>query len=268
MRIGGHGSEGRRRQPAGTVGCRCHGSKFPVTSGETFDVSTRARGSLVGDQARHPVPDRRQLPLHQPDRTCVCRRDGQIDEVFERPRHPYTQALLSAVPLPNPVRERERQRSRILLAGNPPSPTRRYDGCRFRARCPLHPQLGEGERKRCDQEVPVLDGDGAACHFPRVREVVLPSWGGSETVVVARTREFPREGVSAPRLRGQTAVDRVRTAPGRGPPRGADPWEPRCRPPCRVEQQEPGGMGMRPCGRADRRFCPVVPAVPLRASAY
>ncbi|WP_405848324.1 dipeptide ABC transporter ATP-binding protein [Streptomyces sp. NBC_01518] len=101
---------------------------------------------------------------------------GPVDEVFERPRHPYTQALLSAVPLPDPVRERARQRSRILLAGDPPSPTRRYGGCRFRARCPLHPQLGEGERKRCDQEVPVLDGDGAACHFPSVREVVPPSF--------------------------------------------------------------------------------------------
>ncbi|MBK6010649.1 ABC transporter ATP-binding protein [Streptomyces sp. MBT53] len=97
---------------------------------------------------------------------------GPVDEVFERPRHPYTQALLSAVPLPDPARERERQRTRILLAGDPPSPTRRYDGCRFRARCPLHPQLAEPERKRCGQEVPVFGGDGAACHFPRVREVV------------------------------------------------------------------------------------------------
>ncbi|MGX9883217.1 dipeptide ABC transporter ATP-binding protein [Streptomyces sp. NPDC002276] len=97
---------------------------------------------------------------------------GPVDEVFERPRHPYTQALLSAVPLPDPARERERQRTRILLAGDPPSPTRRYDGCRFRARCPLHPQLAEPERKRCDQEVPVFGEDGAACHFPRVREVV------------------------------------------------------------------------------------------------
>ncbi|WP_019071708.1 ABC transporter ATP-binding protein [Streptomyces hokutonensis] len=97
---------------------------------------------------------------------------GPVDEVFERPRHPYTQALLSAVPLPDPTRERARQRSRILLAGDPPSPTRRYDGCRFRARCPLRPHLGERERKRCEQEAPVFDGDGAACHFPRVREVV------------------------------------------------------------------------------------------------
>ncbi|MFF4491982.1 dipeptide ABC transporter ATP-binding protein [Streptomyces sp. NPDC001544] len=105
---------------------------------------------------------------------------GPVDEVFARPRHPYTQALLSAVPLPDP--ERERQRSRILLAGDPPSPTRRHDGCRFRARCPLYGRLAEEERKRCAHDVPVLNadgnadgtgvGDGVACHFPRVREVL------------------------------------------------------------------------------------------------
>ncbi|MFD4525939.1 dipeptide ABC transporter ATP-binding protein [Streptomyces sp. NPDC058470] len=97
---------------------------------------------------------------------------GSVEEVFERPRHPYTQALLSAVPLPDPERERERQRTRILLAGDPPSPTERYEGCRFRARCPLYAGLAEGERKKCAHDVPVLDGDGAACHFPRVREVI------------------------------------------------------------------------------------------------
>ncbi|MEU2586765.1 ATP-binding cassette domain-containing protein [Streptomyces avermitilis] len=66
----------------------------------------------------------------------------------------------------------ERRRTRILLAGDPPSPTRRYHGCRFRARCPLYASLAEEERKRCAHDVPVLDGDGAACHFPRVREVI------------------------------------------------------------------------------------------------
>ncbi|MET8812228.1 ABC transporter ATP-binding protein [Streptomyces sp. NPDC004549] len=95
---------------------------------------------------------------------------GPVDEVFARPRHPYTQALLSAVPLPDPVRERSRRR--ILLIGDPPSPTRRYDGCRFHARCPLQAELGEDERKRCAHEVPEFEGDGAACHFPRVREVL------------------------------------------------------------------------------------------------
>ncbi|MFE4961840.1 dipeptide ABC transporter ATP-binding protein [Streptomyces sp. NPDC056660] len=95
---------------------------------------------------------------------------GPVDEVFARPRHPYTQALLSAVPLPDP--ERERRRTRILLAGDPPSPTRRYEGCRFRGRCPLYAELAQDERKRCAHEVPAFDGDGVACHFPRVRVVV------------------------------------------------------------------------------------------------
>ncbi|MEU6254927.1 oligopeptide/dipeptide ABC transporter ATP-binding protein [Streptomyces sp. NPDC047043] len=53
---------------------------------------------------------------------------GPVDEVFERPRHPYTQALLSAVPQPDPKRERGRQRTRSLLPGDPPSPTLRCDG--------------------------------------------------------------------------------------------------------------------------------------------
>ncbi|WP_405777368.1 dipeptide ABC transporter ATP-binding protein [Streptomyces sp. NBC_00859] len=101
---------------------------------------------------------------------------GTVDEVFERPRHPYTQALLSAVPLPDPVRERERQRTRILLPGDPPSPTQRYEGCRFRARCPVFARLGADERSRCESEVPVdrehAADHVAACHFPTVREVV------------------------------------------------------------------------------------------------
>ncbi|MER7185437.1 ABC transporter ATP-binding protein [Streptomyces hyaluromycini] len=95
---------------------------------------------------------------------------GPVDEVFAAPRHPYTQALLSAVPLPDP--ELERKRTRILLAGDPPSPTRRYEGCRFRGRCPLYAELAEEERKRCAVDVPVFEGDGVACHFPRVRSVV------------------------------------------------------------------------------------------------
>ncbi|MFG2380329.1 hypothetical protein [Streptomyces avermitilis] len=76
------------------------------------------------------------------------------------------------LPSPQRERERERRRTRILLAGDPPSPTQRYDGCRFWARCPLYASLAEEERKRCAHDVPVLDGDGAACDFPRVREVI------------------------------------------------------------------------------------------------
>ncbi|MBO0517430.1 ABC transporter ATP-binding protein, partial [Streptomyces beijiangensis] len=100
---------------------------------------------------------------------------GAVDEIFERPQHPYTQALLSAVPLLDPERERERQRTRILLPGDPPSATRRYEGCRFRTRCPVFAELGARERERCTSEVPLPVEHGAdhvaACHFPAVRPV-------------------------------------------------------------------------------------------------
>ena len=74
-------------------------------------------------------------------------------ELFERPRHPDTQALLSAIPVPEPGL----QRARILLEGDVPSPIDPPSGCRFRTRCPH-------ARARCAAEEPVLQ-DGVACHF-------------------------------------------------------------------------------------------------------
>jgi oligopeptide transport system ATP-binding protein len=59
---------------------------------------------------------------------------GPATRVFERPLHPYTKALVSAVPIPDPVREKQRQR--IILAGDPPSPMNPPDGCPFHPRCP------------------------------------------------------------------------------------------------------------------------------------
>jgi len=88
-------------------------------------------------------------------------------EIYRRPAHPYTQALISAVPLPDPLAERSRQR--IVLEGDVPSPLKPPSGCRFHPRCPLYKRLDAAAQKRCSGEEPllrVLDGGRqAACHY-------------------------------------------------------------------------------------------------------
>ncbi|MEV4563983.1 ABC transporter ATP-binding protein [Nonomuraea sp. NPDC049419] len=101
---------------------------------------------------------------------------GRVEAVYGTPMHPYTQALLSAIPLPDPVRERSRQR--ILLEGDLPSPARPPSGCRFRTRCPkFRAELTDAERRLCvdaEPEVRMLgdEDQGAACHYADRREVV------------------------------------------------------------------------------------------------
>ncbi|WP_327090685.1 ABC transporter ATP-binding protein [Nonomuraea sp. NBC_01738] len=99
---------------------------------------------------------------------------GDVDSVYDAPMHPYTQALLSAIPLPDP--ERERSRRRIILDGDLPSPANPPTGCRFRTRCPKFKTLTENEQRRCvdiEPDVRPLGQDhGAACHYAQKLEVV------------------------------------------------------------------------------------------------
>jgi peptide/nickel transport system ATP-binding protein len=99
---------------------------------------------------------------------------GDVDSVYDRPSHPYTQALLSAIPIPDPKKERARER--ILLQGDLPSPADPPSGCRFRTRCFKYETLDPQRRERCENERPPLYPQGedhsAACHYAEALTVV------------------------------------------------------------------------------------------------
>ena len=85
---------------------------------------------------------------------------GEKEKIYSNPMHPYTQALLSAVPVPDP--KLSRTRKRIILEGDVPSPMNPPSGCRFHTRCPY-------ATEKCSQVTPVFrehePGHWAACHL-------------------------------------------------------------------------------------------------------
>jgi peptide/nickel transport system ATP-binding protein/oligopeptide transport system ATP-binding protein len=93
---------------------------------------------------------------------------ADADQLFDHPRHPYTGALLSAVPVPDPRLARQKQRQ--VLGGDVPSPTNPPPACRFHTRCP---KARDGV---CNVEEPLLTvkdgGNVAACHFPLTDEEI------------------------------------------------------------------------------------------------
>jgi oligopeptide/dipeptide ABC transporter ATP-binding protein len=98
---------------------------------------------------------------------------GAKDEIFAAPHHPYTEALLSAIPIPDP--RKERMRRRIVLSGEQPDPSNRPGGCHFHPRCPI-------AQDRCRVEyppaVPVSPTHSARCFyaapFPVTNTAVAP----------------------------------------------------------------------------------------------
>ncbi|MDQ2934528.1 MAG: dipeptide/oligopeptide/nickel ABC transporter ATP-binding protein, partial [Chloroflexota bacterium] len=125
-------------------------------------------------------------------------------ELYDNPLHPYTEALLSAVPIPDPTMKRKR----IVLEGDVPSPIKPPSGCRFHTRCWLRTALGNPER--CVTDDPALreltPGHEVACHFAeelrgadRRSELVRQAAAASSQVAITDEDAGTTPGGATPR---------------------------------------------------------------------